>query len=146
MPRVYTRQWKPGDLRIHPGTLDDIPLGWELAEDMIDRAVVGAGGQYAKGQNFGGDSFRPAKPAVTVQNHTLTQAQMPAHNHNGQALVWRGTADAKISFKDYEWRQESAATSSAGSNGSHAHGVSVGEVGEVDTRQLSIAVIWIRKL
>ena len=41
---------------------------WEL--DSVDKAIVGAGGARAGGDEFGSDT------------HTLTEAQMPAHVHS----------------------------------------------------------------
>ncbi|WP_406733436.1 hypothetical protein RJD39_04720 [Vibrio scophthalmi] len=130
MPRINSSGWKSGDLKIHSGTLNDIPNGWELAIDMVDRALVGAGGQYSKGLKFGSDS-------VATNNRTLSEANGPAHSHSytaahGQVLFagrYLGAYTSKAGFR----------TSVSGSNVPHNHG-------NIDTRQKSIAVIWIRKL
>lgn len=159
MPRINSGGWKSGDLKIHSGTLDDIPSGWELASEMIDRAIVGAGGVYAKGQKFGTDSVTPAKPSVSVSvaNHTLSTARVPSHNHH-EGFAADTTSGAKYGTTNVgsympsrttgNTKTNSTNTSSSGSSGAHNHGtsVSVGNVGAVDTRQKSIAVIWIRKL
>ncbi len=130
--------YKSGDIKIHRGTLDDIPAGWELATDMMDRAVVGAGNQYAKGQQFGADSRG-------TQARTLSVNQMAHHGHNGNngSLVSNnfkgsdGPIDASARVSRYD--RDLVAETGAGGNWAHDHGA-------IDTRQQSIAVIWIRKL
>lgn len=158
MPRLNASGWKKGDLRIWSGELDNIPNGWELASEMIDRALVGAGGVYAKNQKFGLDSRTPAKPSVTVsvQNHTLSTARTPVHKHKETGLNnYTNRADGYSGATAQRAAGSLAGVTivdtgmqSVGSSQAHAHGasVSVGNVGAVDTRQLSIAVIWIRKL
>jgi len=129
MARLNSSGWKSGDLRIWSGEIEDIPNGWELAQEMIDRAVVGAGGQYTKGQQFGADS-------AATNSTTLSVSQMPSHNHSLQSSggLNDSSYNASASFS-----ARTNYTSSNGSSGSHHHG-------NVDTRQKSIAVIWIRKL
>lgn len=180
MPRLNSSGWKKGDLRIWGGELNNIPNGWELASEMIDRAIVGAGGVYAKNQKFGNNTQRPAKPSVnvskpsvsvskpsvsvTVQNHTLSTSRIPAHNHPIDAYTnsTTGKIANTITLDELNDTKVSKSTANAGSSGAHNHGATVtvgnisatvgnitatvGDVGTVDTRQLSIAVIWIRKL
>ncbi|MCF7355080.1 tail protein [Vibrio phage vB_VruC_PG21] len=175
MPRLNASGWKKGDLRIWSGELENIPNGWELAEEMIDRAVVGAGGAYSKGQKFGNNTQRPDKPSVSVskpsvsvskpsvsvsvQNHTLSTSRIPAHGHSGTAGANAGTGSQ---FAASTMTGRTLSTNNAGSSGAHNHGATVsvgnisatvgnitatvGNVGTVDTRQESIAVIWIKKI
>lgn len=135
MPRINSSSWKSGDLRIHSGTLDDIPNGWELASEMVDRAVVGAGGAYSKGQAFGADS---RTPSISVDNHTLSSSRVPAKNYSYGVT---GSTGGTIAL--YRISSVHGTTNIGGSGGAHAHGASASAV---DTRQKSIAVIWIRKL
>lgn len=164
MPRINSSGWKSGDLRIWSGEIDDIPNGWELATEMIDRAVVGAGGAYAKGQKFGADSRTPAKPSVSVSkpsvsvsisNHTLSTARMPSHTHSVPLFDGYSSGVKQIRSGGTAGQTGTDNTNSNGSSGAHNHGATVsvgnitatvGNVGAVDTRQSSIAVIWIRKL
>lgn len=135
MPRINSSGWKSGDVKIHSGTLEDIPNGWELAQDMVDRAVVGAGNLYSKGQQFGADSRTPV-----VDDHTLSTDQLPSHRHPNAdnntrtpsegAWSHRSSGGGNNKYSGYE-----------GASLPHKHGVQ-----PVDTRQQSIAVIWIRKL
>lgn len=141
MPRINSSGWKSGDLRIWSGELDNIPNGWELATEMIDRAVVGAGGAYAKGQKFGADS---RTPSISVNNHTLSTSRMPSHSHGARTVISGGGSTRAASRNDTSNSFDySIPTNGAGSSGAHNHGASSSAV---DTRQQSIAVIWIRKL
>lgn len=130
MPRINSSGWKSGDVKIHSGTLEDIPNGWELAQDMVDRAVVGAGNLYSKGQQFGADT-------VATDQHTLVEGQMPTHRLTIPAGV--DTGDSSRVATAYGNFARTRYTDYIGSSEPHDHG-------NVDTRQQSIAVIWIRKL
>ena len=139
MARLNSSGWKSGDLRIWSGDIENIPNGWELTQEMIDRAVVGAGGQYTKGQIFGADS---RTPSINVNNHTLSQAQMPWHEHWLQSDGGGGNTSGILGTSgggSFYGKN----TNAAGSSSAHNHGASSSAV---DTRQKSIAVIWIRKL
>lgn len=188
--------FKRGEIRVHNGTVEDIPRGWALCDgtngtpDLCDHAIVGAGKAYAPMQKFGLDSRTPAKPSVslssitatvtkpsvtiskptvTVNNHTLSTTQVPAHGHSKTYYTTNGTdnsGEQALSIAaDYStW---TTTTDSVGGSGAHSHGttvstptatvgsqtvnvnnpsVTVGNVGSVDTRQKSVAVIWIMKL
>ncbi|MGB7997055.1 MAG: hypothetical protein WCF45_13120, partial [Photobacterium halotolerans] len=69
--------WKSGDIKIHNGTLESIPLGWVLCDGqngtpvLCDRAMVGAGRAYSPNQTFGTDSR-------ATGNHTLSSTQLPS--------------------------------------------------------------------
>lgn len=131
MPRINSSGWKSGDLKIHSGTLEDIPNGWELAQDMVDRAVVGAGNLYSKGQQFGADT-------VATQDHTLSEAQTAPHVHP-YTKAYKGGKYFDYDGTDHNILFTTSNSGSAGGGQAHHHG-------NVDTRQQSIAVIWIRKL
>ncbi|WP_325892733.1 hypothetical protein [Grimontia sp. NTOU-MAR1] len=152
MPRLNAGGWKAGDVKIHSGTLDDIPSGWELAADMVDRAVVGAGGAYNVGQQFGADEVTPnITTSVWVNNHTLSLAQMPSHAHPlptrkpGSSLSQSGYVN--IDVVSTATRTSPLNSNNAGSSHAHAHGAGASSSSSaINTRQKSIAVIWIRKL
>lgn len=131
MPRLAGRGYRRGDVKIHGGTLGDIPAGWELAEDMVDRAPVGAGGQYVKGQQFGGQ-YKP------TQSKTLSESQMAAHDHN-RPSVSGGNGALNGNWYSANTVNNDSPTSVAGLSEPHDHG-------SIDVIQPSIGVIWIRKL
>lgn len=145
MPRIISSGWKSGDLRIWSGEINNIPSGWELATEMIDRAVVGAGGAYSKGQKFGSDSKTPSI-SVWVDNHTLSAAQMPSHGHsyNTGTTPNSGSASNDVQGTSVHY-STNRSTNGAGNSWAHNHGAGASS-SAIDTRQKSIAVIWIRKL
>lgn len=133
MPRINSGGWKRGDVKIHSGTLDDIPAGWELAADMVDRATVGAGGQYSKGQTFGAD-------VVGTQAKTLSTNQLPNHDHDLLEYYSSTSSSHKcVTVSGSRSTVRAGNVYPEGGNDPHDHG-------NIDTRQKSIAVIWIRKL
>lgn len=155
-PSIYDL-YESGDIKIHNGTLDDIPKGWALCDGqngtprICDRAVAGAGGKYVQNEEFGEDTQRPTKPSVSVSvsNHTLSNSRIPSHNHSiGLSTVGGTTAKKYAGGSAYNQDKYSDYTRNQGSSGAHNHGasVSVGDVGEINTQQKSIALIWIMKL
>lgn len=148
MPRLNSGGWTSGDIKIHAGTLDDIPNGWELADEMIDRAVVGAGGAYEVGQQFGADEATPIiSTSVWVNNHTLSIAQMPSHSHKAQWGAGSGLTGPYTPYTKALNSWQSGRISSTGSSHAHNHGAGASSSSSaINTRQKSIAVIWIRKL
>lgn len=66
-----------GGIIIWSGSVASIPAGWYLCNganstpDLRGKFVLGAGGAYAVGATGG------------AETHTLTVAEMPAHNHGG---------------------------------------------------------------
>ncbi|MDO6709083.1 hypothetical protein, partial [Photobacterium sp. 1_MG-2023] len=104
-----------------------------------------AGGAYQPGDEFGEDSFRPAKPIVSVGLHTLSASQMPSHGHPIKfSSATSGYGDSRYGGAANSGYTKH--TQNTGGSLAHGHSVSVGQVGAVDTRQKSIAVIWIMKL
>jgi microcystin-dependent protein len=71
----------PGIIAIWSGSVATIPVGWLLCDgtsgtiDLRDKFIVGAGSTYAVGATGG------------VNVVTLTQAQMPAHDHSISILT-----------------------------------------------------------
>ncbi len=72
-----------GAILIWSGSVNNIPDGWALCDgtngtpDLRDRFVLGAGLSYSVGA-VGGE-----------QEHTLTIAEMPSHNHTVQFTHWK---------------------------------------------------------
>lgn len=81
----------PGMIVMWSGSINNIPQGWALCNgqggistgdavpDLRDRFVVGAGASY--GVRGVGGSNQHNHP-VTVDYHTLTEAEIPPHTHN----------------------------------------------------------------
>ena len=73
-----------GLVMIWPFSIASIPAGWALCDgtngtpDYRGMFLVGAGGAYTAGDTGGAAS---TTPTITVNNHTLTESQMPAHSH-----------------------------------------------------------------
>lgn len=86
-----------GVIKIWSGAELDIPSGWALCNglngtpDLRDRFVIGAGGlSYPIGDTGGATTHSHATsmaaagghtPAITVADHVLTEAEIPAHDH-----------------------------------------------------------------
>lgn len=74
-----------GMIQMWYGNLNAIPTGWRLCDglggtpDLRNRFVVGAGADYIVGQ-VGGNAIHSHN--ITVGYHTLTESEMPIHNHS----------------------------------------------------------------
>jgi hypothetical protein len=146
MARLISSGWKVGDVRIWTNPIIDIPQGWQLCDgtngtpNMVDRALVGAGGVYSHGQLFGADS---RTPSVSVNNTTLATGHLPSHAH-GQNFNYANANGGPnpVGFNNVT-TAFSRNTNATGSNVAHNHGASASAV---DTRQKSVAVHWIMKV
>lgn len=75
-----------GGIIMWSGSIASIPAGWALCDgangtpDLRSKFLVGASatGGYAVGDTGGATS---STPTITVDNHTLTTAEMPSHTH-----------------------------------------------------------------
>lgn len=83
-----------GAIMIWSGTDGTVPTGWHICDggtygglvspDLRDRFVIGAGGDYAVGATGGPATYNGTiapTGTVTVGDHQLTTAELPAHNH-----------------------------------------------------------------
>ena len=82
------------------GSAASVPTGWQICNgtngtpDLRDRFVRGAGLTYTEGQTGGANSAVPTASAAGGHDHnavtgdyTLTEANIPAHNHD--LYVWQ---------------------------------------------------------
>lgn len=84
--KVGPAAFPAGGIIMWSGSIASIPAGWTLCDgssgtpDLRSKFVVGAraSGGYAVGDTGGATS---ATPTITVDNHTLTTAEMPSHTH-----------------------------------------------------------------
>lgn len=79
-----------GGIIMWSGSVASIPSGWYLCNgsnstpDLRGRFVYGAGGGYSPGDTGG------------EETHTLTTAEMPAHNHGGVTGQGDGSREANV--------------------------------------------------
>jgi hypothetical protein len=111
-----------GVIAIWSGSTGTIPSGWVICDgtnstpDLRNLFVVGAGDTYAVGATGGAATDTPA---ITVDGHTLTESEMPAHTHD--------VASTNHSYLNYGGSGSMASTAatktttSTGGGGSHAH-------------------------
>lgn len=59
----------PGMIIAWKGSLDNIPTGWKLCEELKDKFILGAGGDFEVGATGG------------ARKHKLTVQEMPSHAH-----------------------------------------------------------------
>jgi hypothetical protein len=82
--------------------------------DKVFRVVSGAGGGSAGSWTITG---------VTVDNHQLTVAEMPAHSHTGDWLGNVGINFAGFAVPNQNSRNVADSTDSTGGDGTHNHGL-----------------------
>lgn len=74
-----------GGIIIWHGLASAIPSGWALCDgtngtpDLRGRFVMGESETYARNTTGGAVS---ATPTISVNNHTLTEGEMPSHEHS----------------------------------------------------------------
>ncbi len=135
------------------GATNQVPSGWGLCDggsgrpDMRDRFVVGVGPTYTQGVTGGTDSKNTGAGGahahttgaagahahgITVDGHTLTVAEMPAHTHTLTATA-ATPANYGAGYSASTGAQQSgpvSGTNSTGSNQAHSHTASSGGVGD----------------
>ena len=134
--------------------------------NLASRMMIGKSGTYSLGATGGAttDSFTPSGSiSVTVNNHTLTTSEIPAHNHlithaggGISANYFHPTYGASISFGDNNtsiatnpfYTYPSACMSDTGGGAGHNHGASgsfSGSAGTVDVLNPYISLNFIIK-
>lgn len=129
-----------GSILAYAGLLADIPTGWAICDgtngtpDLTDSFVMG--GSHAQIGNTGGANSVTPSGSVSVNNHTLSQSQMPAHNHvsggvqhtNYYSLYGNyspGYVPRYLDGGGSTSSSESPYTSTVGSSAAHNHGASL---------------------
>ena len=91
-------QWRPGDIKMFAGSINQIQSGWQLCNgsgttsngiqipDLRNRMVVGSGSSYTTGATGGATSATTNAAgnhshSISVNNTTISIEQMPSHNH-----------------------------------------------------------------
>jgi len=145
--------WKKGDIRIWTKPLNTIPTGWQLCDgtngtpSLVDRAIVGAGNKYQPNDTFGHES---TTPLISVQDHTLSEAEIPSHRHNlgntgsnGYTRYGAGRLYTVAVNGGWQYVNQRQWTQTIGSSAAHNHGA---HSDAVDVHQPSTAVYWIMKV
>jgi microcystin-dependent protein len=124
------------------GSIVNIPAGWHLCDgtsgtiDLVDRFVMGSGtgAVYNPGETGGGTTFT-AGGVITVADHQLTTAEIPAHNHpftDTCPNTFSGASYQGGSSFNADSTTTSGNTSSEGGNGAHTHSSGDGTHMDVD--------------
>jgi hypothetical protein len=146
----------PGLVILWYGTwLASIPAGWHLCDgtdgtiNLVGRYPVGAGSgsSYSVG-GTGGSSTLSATGTMTVYGHSLTIAEMPAHNHPYTDYMWN------LNWEWGSWSVGSPAddaystrtTPSAGSGTAHTHEGSSVAISAVDCLPHTKVLYYIQKI
>ena len=107
-----------GLISMWSGLISAIPSGWVLCDglngtpNLLDRFIVGAGGNYAVGDTGG------------EENVTLSSSQIPSHRHSSGTLSTSSDGDHSHSGSSASAGSHShtKGTLEIGSAGSHTHG------------------------
>lgn len=150
-----------GAIMIWSGTDGTVPIGWHICDggaygskvspDLRDRFVIGAGSTYAVGATGGPASWNGTitpTADVSIDDHTLTTAELPAHTHTfdeyGSSQVGRTFSDA-----GQYWRANSATTAAinnqAAGGGAHGHTGSTASFTAVNPRPVYYSLYYIMK-
>lgn len=130
-----------------------LPSGWvecngsNGTQDLRDKFVIGAGNTYNTGQT-GGYNLWSQNYDITVNAHTLTEAELPVHNHS-----WTDNYDSNNSGRGGGDALSTASartngggtTSSAGSGGSHGHENSYATINWTENKPPCVALRYIMK-
>ena len=103
-------------------------LGYSLLDTLDDKVVYVTKGSAAGGQTGGAvhSSGSWTISGISVDNHTLTTAQMPAHTHTTPAYNDTPTGAVGFLRRSTNYAQAQIPTSSVGSGSSHPHGITIG--------------------
>ena len=128
-----------GGIIMWSGSIGSIPTGWLLCDgtggtpDLRSRFVIGAGSSYAvaaTGGNTGHqhNSMSGVSIGVTVNPHTLSQSQMPAHTHQVPYAPGNNGSSSGAATND-DGSNSTLTSTSAGGSGSHSHSASASWLG-----------------
>lgn len=156
-----------GIITMWTGATNAVPSGWALCDgnngtpNLKDRFIVGAGQSYGVGNTGGSITQTPsvwtgaAGTGIQVAGTTLTEAQMPYHQHTGSITAAEsknsargGTGEVKEAIKT----RIAFTTDFCGGNQPHYHGVidsghaHTAAAGAIDVRPPYYALAFIMKL
>lgn len=137
-----------GVIWLWSGSTASIPTGWAICDgtnstpDLRNKFVVGAGDTYAVAAT-GGSISHTHTDTLAVDNHTLTEAEMPAHTHSYTTVNWADTSNTQQ--QPGLSAGAGLATSSTGGDTAHDHNLS-GSVTTTTTLPPYYALAYIMKL
>lgn len=136
----------------------NVPDGWHIADggtygglvspDLRDRFVIGAGGAYAVGATGGPATWNGTitpTGTVTIGDHQLTTAELPAHTHtfaeNYRAISIVGStgANGQITYRS------TTIDAQASGDGTHTHAGSTASLNAFDPRPVYYSLYYIMK-
>ena len=117
------------------GSTATIPTGWHLCDgnagtvNLLNKIPIGAGGSYAVGATGGSTTFTAAG-ALSIANHTVTEAEMGTHRHPYTdyygATDPRGYASGSFLVGPAISRSDGLYTGFAGGGQGHGHSAEEG--------------------
>ena len=137
----------PGCVTGFAGTEIQIPQSWQLCNgagttsngiqipDLRNRFLVGAGSQYNRDSTGGSTNKTTTSQgshahAITVNNRTLSVAQMPSHSHGITRDFGQGREGFQSRFVTDSFQSTSVLNiNSEGGSGAHNHGASSNSTG-----------------
>ena len=156
-----------GIITMWTGATNAVPSGWALCDgnngtpNLKDRFIVGAGQSYGVGNTGGSITQTPsvwtnaAGTGIQVAGTTLTEAQMPSHQHAGSIVAAKTTGSSSggtgATKKPYDTTL-SFTTDRRGGNKPHYHGVTdnghahTAAASAIDVRPPYYALAFIMKL
>lgn len=122
-----------GGIIMWSGAADAVPAGWALCNgasgtpDLRGRFIVGAGGVYNPGDTGGAESVTLTEAQIPAHNHgvNLNTDQQGAHTHQyNQASVWAVVPSSGTLTRGYIESVTTPPQETTGSGGVHGHNVS----------------------
>ena len=150
-----------GAVMLWSGTDATVPSGWHICDggtygglaspDLRDRFVIGAGGDYAVGATGGPatwDGTITPTGSVTIGDHQLTTAELPAHTHtfaeyyspvNNQ--YWSGDGTSYYTIVSTSRTIDAQASG----DGAHGHTGSTASLAAINPRPLYYSLFYVMK-
>lgn len=128
-----------GAIMIWSGLDSNVPSGWYICDgnahngyttpNLTERFVIGAGGSYDVGDTGGPatyDGTITPTGSVTVGNHAVTTAELPAHTHTYTDYYsplnnYHSDSNSGISFTSVASTTSTFANQDTGGGGTHNH-------------------------
>jgi hypothetical protein len=150
-----------GAIMIHSGTDANVPSGWHICDggtyggkaspDLRDRFVIGAGGDYAVNATGGTATWNGTitpTGSVTIGDHTLTTAELPAHTHQFEEYYspvnnFRGSG-VGVAYSTITSSARTIDNQTSG-GGAHGHAGSTASITAIDPRPPYYSLYYIMK-
>jgi microcystin-dependent protein len=135
------------------GSVGSIPAGWHLCDgmagtrDLRGKIPIGAGDSYNVAVTGGSTTFS-AEGYITIEEHTLTLAELPSHTHSFVDRYSSGSMGAAQSSAPYctAATYTNRTTSETGGGNGHGHPESSANLTGVGSMPPYLALAYIQKL